>query len=152
MQPGDAIGTWDSGIFDTDEAYDYQEDILRDAPAFFAQAFHKALAEQGTLWSGDGQAVLVSAAYLDNLFNDTTYRTDASDEEDERNVNRYGQLHPQLRGDPSVMALLPQAVAALTVVLGERSVLDQEWQGAPLHPAWRATVLALQARLQQLLP
>ena len=43
------MGTWDSGIFDTDEAYDYQEDILRDAPAFFAQAFHKALAEQGTL-------------------------------------------------------------------------------------------------------
>ena len=106
------------------------------------------MAEQGTLWSEDGQAVLVSAAYLDNLFNGTSYRTDANDEEDERNVNRYGQLHPQLRGDPSVMALLPQAVAALTVVLGERSVLDQEWQGAPLHPAWRATVLTLQARLQ----
>ena len=146
------MGTWDSGIFDTDEAYDYEEDVLRDAPAFFAQAFHKALAEQGTVWSEDGQAVLVSAVYLDNLFNGTSYRTDANDEEDERNVNRYGQLHPQLRGDPSVMALLPQAVAALTVVLGERSVLDQEWQGAPLHPAWRATVLALQARLQQLLP
>ena len=96
--------------------------------------------------------MLVSAAYLDNLFNGTNYRTDANDEEDERNVNRSGQLHPQLRGDPSVMALPPQAVAALTVVLGERSVLDQEWQGAPLHPAWRATVLALQARLQQLLP
>ena len=28
--------------------------------------------------------MLVSAAYLDNLFNGTSYRTDANDEEDER--------------------------------------------------------------------
>ena len=56
--------------------------------------------------------MLVSAAYLDNLFNGTSYRTDANDEEDERNVNRYGQ-HPQLRSDPAVMALLPQAVTRL---------------------------------------
>ena len=146
------MGTWDSGIFDSDDAYDFEEDILRDAPAFFAQAIHKALAEDEVLWPEDGHAMLVSAAYLDNLFNGTEYRTDAHDEVDERNVNRYGQLHPELRNDPATLALLPQAVAALTVVLGEHSLLDQEWRGAALHSAWRATVQTLQSRLQQLLP
>ena len=40
--------------------------------------FTRLLAEQDTLQPEDGQAVLVSAAYLDNLFNGTAYRTDAN--------------------------------------------------------------------------
>lgn len=148
------MGTWDSGIFDSDDAYEWDEELQDDAVAFFTRSFQLALARPGRsrLDTTAGHAVLVSAAYLDQLFNGTHHRTDNDDSSDERNVNCFGTLHPELRTDPATQALLPFAVAALHKVLSERSDLNAEWQGAPLHSAWRANVQALQARLQQHLP
>ena len=44
----------------------------------------------------DGQAILVSAAYIDNHVNNTTYRNDNEDEKSIENVNMFYLLKPNL--------------------------------------------------------
>ncbi len=107
------MGAWSWGIFDDDTAYDFVEEIKADPLRFFRTSFRQAI-EADRLDHDTCHAVTVSAAYIDNLLNGTTYRTDSHEEDDESNVNRFQSL----RGGLEVHHLRGQAVEALAKVIG----------------------------------
>ena len=138
------MGAWDCGIFDDDTAYDFTDEIKADPRSFFSASFSRAI-EADHLDFDACHAVTVSAAYIDNLLNGTTYRTDSHDEDDESNVNRFQAL----RGDLKVTDLKAPAIEALTKVLGESSELNELWtQNEDKYPRWRKTLEDLIARLK----
>lgn len=141
------MGAWDTGIFDDDTAYEFTTEIVADAKTFFKNAFQKAI-EADYLEHDDCHAITVSAAYMDNLLNGTTYRTDNKDENDLSNVNNFRQLRPNLK----VNDLQPLAIKALQkVLLEEKSELCELWaENEEYFPKWKATIDGLIVRLSSL--
>jgi hypothetical protein len=138
------MGAWGTGIFDDDTAYDFADEIKADPRSFFCTSFSNAI-EADYLEYDACHAVTVSAAYIDNLLNGTTYRTDSHEEADESNVNRFRSL----RGDLEVADLKAHAVEALAKVIGDKSELDELWRGnEELYPSWRKNIEDLIARLK----
>lgn len=137
------MGAWGYDIFDNGTAYDFTDEIKADAKSFFRQSFEKAVQPE-YLGYDEGVATTVSAAYVDNLLNGTTYRTDTTEATDVANVNMFGQLY---RGK-ALNDLLILAVKALRKVLSDNSDLNDVWQGnEELYPKWRNTLLELIDRL-----
>jgi hypothetical protein len=142
------MGTWDFGVFDDDTAYDCLDEIRTDPRGFFCRAFARAV-EADDVDFDLGHAVTVSAAYVDNHLNGTTYRTDNADAKDETNVNLFKELRPDLRLDD----LRDVAVSALRKVIGESSELNRLWSGnQELYPKWRGNLEALMERLKLAIP
>ena len=139
------MGAWGHGIFDDDTAYDVVDDLCRDPLAYLASTF--AAADTSERLDHDRcHAVTVSAAYLDNLLHGTTFRTDHGDATDERNVNRFGALHPELVAAGE--ALRPAAARALARVLGDASELRELWSdNVALYPRWRDSLEQVMRRL-----
>ena len=137
------MGAWDCGIFDDDTAYDFADEIKEDPREFFRASFSRAI-KADSLNDDACHAVTVSAAYMDNLLNGTTYRTDSHEETDESNVN----LFQSLRGDLRVEDLKPQAVAALAMVIGDKSELNELWRETESYQRWRKNIEELIARLR----
>ncbi len=138
------MGAWDYGIFDDDTAYDFTDEIKADATDFFRTSFKNAL-QSDYLEYDDCHAVTVSAAYLDNTLNGTTYRTDSEDCKDESNVNKFGELHPEMKLEDMVA----DAVKALKIVISDRSELFELWsENEELFPKWKGTIEALIGRLE----
>ena len=137
------MGAWGIGIFDDDTAYDFFEDIEADAPAFFARSFRTATAAD-YLEYDDGIAALVSAAYLDNLLNGTTYDHDHTEEEGITNVNHFAKYY----SGPSLGHLVPAAVEAVRSVRTGNSELRELWEeNEEDYPTWQAMLEALEQRL-----
>ena len=138
------MGAWDYGIFDDDTAYEFTEEIKNDATAFFKASFDNAIATD-YLGYDDCHAVTVSAAYLDNLLNGTTYRTDSEEQEDESNVNNFQKLH----GDLQIDDLKPLAVRSLEIVISDNSELNELWsENDELYPKWKQNIEELIERLK----
>lgn len=137
------MGAWDYGIFDDDTAYEFDDAIKSDGIDFFKTSFEMAL--QGYVDYTDGYAVLVSAAFMDNLLNGTDYRTD-TDENDEANVNNFGKLNQGL----SVDNLIPLAIKSLKAVIGKKSELNELWaENEELYPKWKTNIEELIKRLEK---
>jgi len=138
------MGAWDSGIFDDDCAYDFTDEITADAKAFFTASFQKAI-DSEYLEYDDCHAVTVSAAYMDNLLNGTSFRTDNHEEEDLSNVNLFGKLQPNL----DVTGLKPIAIQALEKILKEEaSELCELWaENEEYFPKWKGNLEGLISRL-----
>lgn len=138
------MGAWDSGIFDDDCAYDYFDEIGSDPKAFFKAAFKTAL-EAEYLEYDDCHAVTISGAYMDNLINGTTFRNDNDGEEGVNNVNNFASLYATL----DVNDLKENAIAALKVVLSEKSELNELWaENEELYPQWKANIEGIIGRLK----
>lgn len=138
------MGAWDYGIFDDDTAYDFTDEIKEDARAFFKSSFEEALAAESLDYDACHR-VTVSAAYIDNLLNGTTYRTDSHEASDESNVNLFGKLRPGLQ----VEDLRELAIDALEKVLGKTSELNELWsENEKLYPKWTTSIRELMARLK----
>ena len=137
------MGAWGIGIFDDDTAYDFFDDIEADAPGFFARSFRTATAAD-YLEYDDGIAALVSAAYLDNLLNGTTYKHENGEEEGPANVNRFAEYY----SGPSLRHLVPAAVEAVRSVRTGNSELRELWEeNEEDYPSWQAMLEALEERL-----
>jgi hypothetical protein len=137
------MGAWDYGIFDDDTAYEFTDEIIEDSIGFFKSSFEDAIKLE-YLEYDDGFKVLVSAAYIDNLINGTTYRTDNEDEEDESNVNFFGILHKGL----NVVDLKSISVSALKKVISDKSELNELWaDNEELYPKWKNNIEELIGRL-----
>jgi hypothetical protein len=92
----------------------------------------------------EGHAVIVSAAYIDNLVNGTEYRNDNEELNDESNVNVFGILHKDLE----VEDLKLIAVSALKKVIDENSELNELWvENQELYPKWKQNILDIIHRL-----
>jgi len=138
------MGAWDYGIFDDDTAYDFFDEIKSDAKKFFKCSFVKAINED-YLEYDDCHAVTVSAAYMDNLLNGTSYRTDCDDERDISNVNLFGKLYNDLTVDD----LKSLAQSALKEVISNKSELNELWsENVELYPKWKSNIEELIKRLQ----
>lgn len=138
------MGAWNYGIFDDDTAYDFTDEIKENPMAFFKDSFENAVSTD-YLEYDDCHAVTVSAAYLDNLLNGTSYRTDNEDSDDESNVNNFGRLH----GDLQCENLKPLAVNALKVVISDNSELNELWsENEELYPEWKRNIEELIKRLR----
>ena len=92
------MGAWDYGIFDDDTAYDFFEEIKENPHAFFLASFQNIIHEPYPI-TDDAHAVLVSAAYMDNLINGSFYRNENEELEDISNVNQFQLLYPALEVD-----------------------------------------------------
>jgi len=138
------MGAWGYGIFDDDTAYDFTDDIKTDARAFFKSSFEYAI-ETEYLEFVECHKVTVSAAYMDNFINGTTYRTDLINKKDESNVNNFGALHKGLNLDD----LTGLAIKALAKVIGEKSELNELWsENEELYPKWKKSLHELIDRLK----
>ncbi len=137
------MGAWDYGIFDDDTAYEFEDAIKADAISFFKTSFEMVL--QGYIDYTDAYAVIISAAYMDNLLNGTTYRND-TDDDDEGNVNNFGRLNGGLKVD----MLIPSALKSLKAVIGKKSELNELWkENEELYPKWKANIEDLIIRLEK---
>jgi hypothetical protein len=136
------MGAWNYGIFDDDTAYDWFDEIKADAKGFFARTFTGAV-DSDYVEYDQGLAVLVSAAYIDNLLFGTQWRNDNDDAVDETNVNLFGKLHAALVVDD----LRAPACAALQKVRSEQSELRALWADSELFAKWDQQIVDLIARL-----
>lgn len=137
------MGAWDCGIFDDDTAYDFDGEIKNDARAFFKSSFENVMLSEYLEYE-EGHAVIVSAAYIDNLVNGTEYRNDNEELNDESNVNVFGILHKDLE----VEDLKLLAVGALKKVIDENSELNELWaENEELYPRWKQNILDIIHRL-----
>ncbi|KOS07194.1 hypothetical protein AM493_14960 [Flavobacterium akiainvivens] len=142
------MGAWDYGIFDDDTAYEFEDEIKENPLAFFETSVKTAI-KPGYLESTEAYAALISAAYIDNLLNGTVYRTDADDQEDEGNVNKFGQLHKTL----NVSHIIAPAIKALKKITGKNSELNELWlENKELYPKWKETIESLSKRLENHTP
>lgn len=138
------MGAWDYGIFDDDTAYDFTDEIKSDAKDFFKSSFENAINAE-YLEYDECHMVTVSAAYIDNFLNGTTYRTDSEDEKDESNVNKFKELQKGLKLDD----LTGLAIQALEKVIGEQSELNELWsENEELYPKWKENINELINRLK----
>lgn len=138
------MGAWNYGIFDDDTAYDFSYEIKSNAKEFFKTSFKFAI-DSDYLEYDECHAVTVSAAYLDNILNGTTYRTDNEDDTDEANVNLFRNLY---KGE-SLEDLREMAVKALEKVISENSELQELWsENTELYPKWKGNILDLINRLK----
>ena len=138
------MGAWDYGIFDDDTAYDFTDEIKSDAREFFKSSFENAINTE-YLEYDECHMVTVSAAYLDNFLNGTTYRTDSEGEKDESNVNNFKELQKGLKLDD----LTGLAIKALEKVIGEQSELNELWsENEELYPKWKGNLNELIDRLK----
>jgi hydroxymethylpyrimidine pyrophosphatase-like HAD family hydrolase len=137
------MGAWDCGIFDDDTAYDFDVEIKNDARVFFKSSFENAMLSEYLEYE-EGHAVIVSAAYIDNLVNGTKYRNDNEELNDESNVNVFGILYKDLE----VEDLKLTAVDALKKVIDENSELNELWaENEELYPKWKQNILDIIHRL-----
>ena len=136
------MGAWNYGVFDDDTAYDFTDEIIIDAKEFFTKSFEKAISSN-YLEYDDCHAVTVSAAYIDNNLNGTSYRTNNEDLEDLSNVNNFKKLYRGLPLDD----LKSLAVKALMVVISN-SELNELWSdNKALYPKWKSNLEDLIKRL-----
>jgi len=136
------MGAWSYGIFDDDTAYDFVDEIKTDPIAFFKSSFEYAI-QVDFLGFDESHAVTVSAAYIDQLLNGTTYRTDG--DYDEYGVNNFRATHKNLNVDD----LRILAIKALEKVVSKDSDLYNVWlPHEELHLKWKQTLLDLIERLR----
>ncbi|WP_158800209.1 DUF4259 domain-containing protein [Pedobacter sp. L105] len=137
------MGAWDCGIFDDDTAYDFDGEIKNDARVFFKSSFENAMLSEYLEYE-EGYAVIVSAAYIDNLINGTKYKNDNEELNDESNVNVFGIFYKDLE----VEDLKLTAVDALRKVIDENSELNELWaENEELYPKWKQNILDIIYRL-----
>jgi Domain of unknown function (DUF4259) len=136
------MGAWNFGIFDDDTAYDWFGEIKADPRGFFQRTFAAAAASVELEYDAC-HAVLVAAAYMDNLLFGTQWRNDNHEATDETNVNMFGSLHPGL----PVADLRAPACEALQKVRGPGSELRELWAESELFAKWDAQIAALIDRL-----
>ncbi|KAB2818227.1 DUF4259 domain-containing protein [Phaeocystidibacter marisrubri] len=138
------MGAWDYGIFDDDTAYDFFDEIESDAKGFFKRSF-EAANESDYLDYDSAHRITVSAAYLDNFLNGTTYAMDCDEEKDISNVN----LFRDLKGELVLDDLKEIARQALNRVISENSELNELWmENEDLYPKWKGNIEALISRLK----
>jgi len=139
------MGAWGYGIFEDDMACDFVEDVKENSLAFFQQAFSQVLETEYVEFE-EGQAILVSAAYLDNWLHGTQYKNDYEGEEEMSNVNVFGKLYPDLNLEP----LRKPAIVALQQVLSDKSELNELWQeNEELYFKWKGQIKAIIGRLEK---
>lgn len=137
------MGAWGYEIFDDDTPYFFIEEVAIDPLTFFAKAINIANTTD-YLEYDDGQAVLVSAAYLDNLLNQTHYPNDNEDSEGIDNVNNFYRLRPDLDASSVIKGI----VNALAKVLDDQSELNELWsENEELYPLWKANIEGIKDRL-----
>lgn len=137
------MGAWNYGVFDDDTAYDFTDEIIIDAKLFFTHSFEKAISSDYLEYESC-HAVTVSAAYLDNYLNGTSYRTNKDSADDFSNVNNFKKLYD---GSP-LNDLKPLAVKALQVVISNKSELNEFWSdNKALYPKWKSNLEDLIKRL-----
>lgn len=138
------MGAWDYGIFDDDTAYDFTDEIESDAFNFFKSSFENAI-KSNYLEYDECHMVTVSAAYLDNYINGTTYRTDNEDCDDLSNVNLFQKLHKNSK----LEGLKAIAIQALDIVISDKSELNELWSdNEELYPNWKNSLKELKLRLK----
>ncbi|CAN5442163.1 hypothetical protein BH09BAC1_BH09BAC1_30500 [soil metagenome] len=138
------MGAWGHGIFDDDTAMDRVEMVqhVKHPEAFFAEAFDKANSTD-YLEYGDCHSVIISAAYMDAMLNETEYVIEGCEDEDY--FNKFNKNNISL----NLVPLKPDAVSALEVILSEKSELQELWaENEELYPLWKTNVEALMQRLR----
>lgn len=135
------MGAWNYGVFDDDTAYDALDDLKAssDIIADMEQYFDEVIQAEYVGYD-EAQYVLVAAAVMDSVINDTQYRCDGED--------YFEWTRSQKSLDFS--ALRQKAVKAIDAVLSDNSELRELWEeNKELYEAWREDKCSIQKRLQQ---
>ena len=135
------MGAWNYGVFDDDTAYDALDDLKAssDIIADMEWYFDEVIQTEDVGYD-EAQYVLVAAAVMDSVINDTQYRCDGED--------YFEWTRSQKSLDFS--ALRQKAVKAIDAVLSDNSELRELWEeNKELYEVWREDKCSIQKRLQQ---
>ena len=139
------MGAWGPGYFEDDTALDFMAELEEsgDAPAVMAGVFEAAIMG-GYMETDLGNAVIVSACYIDSLTNGTKFSSPGRTEPLE--VDTFGERNPGL----DLAFLAPIAVDALKKVMGPDSELNDLWsENEESYPLWKAGITELVQRLSK---
>ena len=136
------MGAWGHGHFEDDAALDFMIEIeAGDSKKTIADALTYAL-EVDYLDYDEGNAAIVSSAYIDRQVNGTKFSTPGQEEPLE--VDTFPERHP----DVELSEFRSAAVQALQKVLGDDSELNELWaENEELYPEWRLSIEQLINRL-----
>lgn len=138
------MGAWGHKYFEDDAALDFMADIEdTHTPYQLIENSFKTAIKTDYLEYDEGNAVIVSAAYVDGQVNGSKFSE--VDDEEPLNIDTFPAKHPDL--DLSYLKL--EAVQALEKVLGGESELNSLWmENEDEYPAWRQGIERLIDRLQ----
>lgn len=134
------MGAWNYGVFDDDTAYDALDDlkVSQEIIADMEKYFDAVIGTEYVDYD-EGHYVLVSAAVIDSVVNETQYRCD--DEE-------YFKWIKTLKSF-DFAPLKQKAIAAIDAVLSDSSELKGLWwENKKLYSAWREDKISMRERLR----
>jgi len=138
------MATWGVGIFDSELALDWVDEIIEtddaeDVPAKFESIFIYAL-DTNYVEHEDCCAVTVSCGVIDMLLNNTKYPTQ------EQDIQEWVEDHKDLK-IPSKLAHL--GADALEIITSKKSELNELWQkNEAEYATWRLKIDKLTQRLR----
>jgi hypothetical protein len=139
------MGAWGYGHFEDDSALDFMADIedSEHPKKDLSNAFETAI-NADYLESDEGNAAIVSAAYVDRQVNGTKFSS--ADQDEPFDVDTFPDRHPVL----DFSDLRAKAVQALRKVLGDSSELNELWaENDEEYPSWREGVEKMIQRLDK---
>ncbi|MBX7224989.1 MAG: DUF4259 domain-containing protein [Chitinophagales bacterium] len=139
------MGAWGHGYFDDDAALDFMAEIeASDYPKEIIKEALEMAIETDYLEADEGNAVIISAIYIDKQINGTKFSDEDSDEP--LDVDTFPERHPYI----DFSDLQNDAVLALKRLLDNNSELNELWkENEEDYPAWQQGIVGLIKRLQE---
>jgi hypothetical protein len=137
------MGAWGFKYYEDDDAYDFMDEIeeSKSPKELIEDALDTAL-KSDFIDSTEGNAVIVSATYIDRQTNGT--RFSESDTGEILDVDTFPERNPNI----DLSDLKENAVLALKKLLGEDSELNELWlENEEDYPSWRQGIEELIERL-----
>lgn len=117
------MGAWGHGYFEDDAAFDFMAEIEEsDNPKQVIDDALKIALEGDYIETDEGNAVIVSAAYIDRQLNGTQFSD--SDRDEPLDVDTFHSRHP----DVDLSDLKDKAVQSLKRILTDDSELKELWE------------------------
>jgi hypothetical protein len=139
------MGAWGHGYFEDDAALDFMADIeeSKNPKKIINKALDVAI-DADYLENDEGNAVIISATYIDRQLNGSTFSE--ADRDEPLDVDTFPNRYP----DVDFSDLRGKVVQALQRLLGEESELKELWkENEEDYPNWRQGVEQLIQRLDK---
>ncbi|NBA74009.1 DUF4259 domain-containing protein [Emticicia sp. ODNR4P] len=139
------MGAWGYKYYEDDDAFDFMDEIeaSENPKELIEDALDTAL-ESDYIDTTEGNAVIVSATYIDSQTNGTKFSE--SETGDILDVDSFPDRNPNI----DLSDLKEKAVIALEKILGEDSELKELWQeNEEDYPFWRKGIEKLIERLNK---
>ena len=145
------MGAWSYGVFDDDSSYDVMAELetSNNICEYLEKSFNNALSIDYVGFD-EGISVLVCAAVMDSILNNTVYRFDGFNSQSKSEVEGDEQYMNWIYSiEPINCEHLKQgAIAALTKTMSDNSELTELWaQNTELYPKWKNNVKEIIGRL-----